>query len=448
MTTRAGGDWFGSYLAQLTLAALAATMFNATRPLMTYRALDLGATPVEIGLIQSSFSLLPAILAIPIGQAVDRLGGSRWMIGAMATLSLGGAVAAFAGGLIILAAAQVVLGVGQIVYLVASQALVANVGPRDGREVRFAWYATVVSLGQLIGPLIPAVIVGGATVAVAGAAVASSGPGPPGSVVAPGAPITAPDSPEAVAFLVAAALPATGVLIALFLPRLARGYDRPARRVEGEPRPGVLSVTGRVLRRAGMPTAMFVSIVAISANDVLAAYLPAHGEEVGLSVALVGVLLSTRAAATLVSRIFMGQLIRWLGRSRLLGLSMLVAAGALAALPFVRAPAALIALMIVLGVSIGFGQPMTIAWVANRSPRSERGTALAVRITGNRLALVVVPTIMGAIAGAAGISAIFVVMGISLAVGAVLAFTAPLDEPPERTDSTPSAVDAPEASIS
>jgi MFS family permease len=365
----------------------------------------------------------------------------------MATLSLGGAVAAFAGGLIILAAAQVVLGVGQIVYLVASQALVANVGPRDGREVRFGWYATVVSLGQLIGPLIPAVIVGGATVAVAGAPVASAGPGPLDSVVAPGAPITPPDSPEAAAFLVAAALPAIGVLVAMLLPRLARGYDRPARRVEGEPRPGVLSVTGRVLRRAGMPTAMFVSIVAISSNDVLAAYLPAHGEEVGLSVGLVGVLLSTRAAATLVSRIFMGPLIRHIGRSRLLGLSMLVAAGALAALPFVRAPVALLGLMIVLGLSIGFGQPMTIAWVANRSPRSERGTALAVRITGNRLALVVVPTIMGAIAGAAGISAIFVVMAVALAVGAALAFTAPLDEPPERTGSTPAAVDAPEASI-
>jgi predicted MFS family arabinose efflux permease len=304
------------------------------------------------------------------------------------------------------------------------------------------------SLGQLVGPLIPAVIIGGATVVAAGSLVASTGSGPMPQAPAPAAPVSAPDSPEAVAFLVAAALPAIGVLVALLLPRLARGYDGPARRSDDERRPGIVAVTSRVLRRAGMPTAMFVSIVAISSNDVLAAYLPAHGEEVGLSVGLVGVLLSTRAAATLVSRIFMGQLIRLLGRSRLLGLSMLVAAGALAALPFVRAPAALIALMVILGLGIGFGQPMTIAWVANRSPRSERGTALGVRITGNRLALVIVPTIMGVIAGAAGIAAIFVVMAIALALGAVLAFGAPLDEPPEeRTGSAPPAMDAPEASI-
>ena len=203
-----------------------------------------------------------------------------------------------------------------------------------------------------------------------------------------------------------------------------------------------MSVAIRVLRRAGMPTAMFVSIVAISTNDVLAAYLPAHGEEVGLSVGLVGLLLSTRAAATLVSRIFMGQLIARLGRARLLGVSMSIAAGAMFALPFIRSPVALVGLMVILGLGVGLGQPMTIAWVANRSHRSERGTALGVRITGNRVALIFVPTIMGTIAGAAGISAIFVVMAIALAIGAALAFGSPLDEPPEPSGPAPEVLEA------
>jgi predicted MFS family arabinose efflux permease len=77
---------------------------------------------------------------------------------------------------------------------------------------------------------------------------------------------------------------------------------------------------------------------------------------------------------------------------------------------------------------------MTIAWVANRSPRSERGTALGVRITGNRVALLVVPTLMGAVAGAAGIAAIFVVVGIALAVGAGVAFRTPFDAPIDGAD--------------
>jgi MFS family permease len=186
-----------------------------------------------------------------------------------------------------------------------------------------------------------------------------------------------------------------------------------------------------------MPSAMFVGITVISTIDLLVAYLPAHGEEAGLSVGLVGVLLSVRAGASLVSRIFMAQLIARLGRSRLLGASMAAASIALMALPFVRSPIALIGVMVVIGLGIGLGQPMTIAWVANRSPRSERGTALGVRITGNRLALLVVPTLMGVIAGAAGIAAIFVVMAVALAVGAGVALRSPFDEVPARVAEVP-----------
>ncbi|HEU0235815.1 MAG TPA: MFS transporter [Candidatus Limnocylindrales bacterium] len=428
MTSARVADWRPGFLAQMAVAGLAVTTIHATRPTITYRALDLGATPVEIGLIQSSFSLLPALLAIAIGRRVDRDGASRYMIGAMAMLTAGGVLAAFAGGLPALALAQLAMGLGQITYLVAGQALVANVGPREGREVRFGHYSTINSIGQLIGPIIPATIIGGAVAASAGLLVAGTSTTPPAA--APGAAAgIAPDHPEGVVFLVAAGLTASGFLLALLLPRLTRGRDRPASPPADGRGPGLLAVTGRVLRRSGMPSAMFVGITVISTIDLLAAYLPAHGEEAGLSVGLIGALLSARAGASLVSRIFMAQLIARLGRSRLLGTSMAFASAAIVALPFVSSPPVLVGLMVVVGLGIGLGQPMTIAWVANRSPRSERGTALGVRITGNRVALLVVPTLMGAVAGAAGIAAIFVVVGVALAVGAGVAFRTPFDAP-------------------
>ena len=423
-------DWRPGFLAQMAVAGLAVTTIHATRPTITYRALDLGATPVEIGLIQSSFSLLPALLAIAIGRRVDRDGASRYMIGAMAVLTAGGVLAAFAGGLPALALAQLAMGLGQITYLVAGQALVANIGPREDREVRFGHYSTVNSIGQLIGPVIPATIIGGAVAASAGLLVAGASTAPTSARPGAGAGIV-PDHPEGIVFLVAAALTASGFFLALLLPRLTRGRDRPGTPPLDGRGPGLLAVTGRVLRRSGMPSAMFVGITVISTIDLLAAYLPAHGEEAGLSVGLVGALLSARAGASLVSRIFMAQLIARLGRSRLLGTSMAFASVAIVGLPFVSAPAVLVGLMVVIGLGIGLGQPMTIAWVANRSPRSERGTALAVRITGNRVALLVVPTLMGAVAGAAGIAAIFVVVGVALAVGAGVAFRTPFDAPIE-----------------
>jgi MFS family permease len=79
---------------------------------------------------------------------------------------------------------------------------------------------------------------------------------------------------------------------------------------------------------------------------------------------------------------------------------------------------------------------MTMAWIANRSPRAERGTALGVRLTGNRSALVIVPILVGAVAGVTGVSLIFWLIAALLGAGAVVGYRAPLDTepPPRRSD--------------
>jgi hypothetical protein len=107
---------------------------------------------------------------------------------------------------------------------------------------------------------------------------------------------------------------------------------------------------------------------------------------------------------------------------------MVMAGGAMAVLPFLTTEAALYVLMILLGLGLGLGQPMTIAWVANRSPRSERALALGVRVTGNRAALLVVPAAMGAIAGASGLAAIWLILAAVLGFGALVARRTPFDE--------------------
>ena len=45
------------------------------RPLISYKALALGATPFEIGLIASSFAVLGLPGAVPVGRLTDRFGG-------------------------------------------------------------------------------------------------------------------------------------------------------------------------------------------------------------------------------------------------------------------------------------------------------------------------------------------------------------------------------------
>lgn len=50
------------------------------------------------------------------------------------------------------------------------------------------------------------------------------------------------------------------------------------------------------------------------------------------------------------------------------------------------------------------------------------------RVTGNRAALLVVPTVMGALAGASGLAAIWVTLAAALGFGALVARRTPFDE--------------------
>jgi MFS family permease len=391
-------DWVRPFLLQLAIAVLVVTALQATRPMVTYRAIALGAGTFEIGLVQSAFSLLPVLTAVALGRWVDRVGEARFIVVAMALFSLGNVVLFFADSLLALAMGLLVMGFGQIINLVAGQAMIANRGPRDRREHRFGWYSTVVSIGQLAGPTIGAALVVGAAL---------------------------DGNAEAPVFVFSAAISGVACLLALFLPHRTPTRQQPA---VGGRAPGLGTAALRVLRRPGMAAAMLVSIVVISAVDVLIAYLPAYGELNGLGVETVGALLSVRAGSSLVSRALMGRMIEVMGREWLIATSMAMAGGGILLLPFVSSEPILFGVMVLIGLGLGLGQPMTIAWVANRSTRSERGLALGVRVTGNRAALLVVPALMGAIAGAGGLTAIWLLMAAFLGFGAVVARRTPFDE--------------------
>jgi MFS family permease len=381
--------------------------------MVTYRALELGAGTLEIGLITSAFSILPVLAAVAVGRWVDRLGETWFLVVAMAMIAGGSLVLATATALPALGVGNAITGFGQIIGLVAGQAMVGNRVPSEQRDDRYAWYSTAASLGQLLGPAVAGALVGGAFI---GAVPETSGGGSAGSAVAP-------------VFLFGMTGGLTACALALTLPRLRPNHGGSA--VDHQAA-GIVASTQRVLRRPGMPSAMVVSISVILAVDVLTAYLPLQGEAHGIPVQTIALMLSVRAGFSLISRLFMVRLIRRLGRERLLFISIGSAALTIAALPFVSSTPFLFVIMAILGLSLGFGQPMTMSWISDRSSESDRALALSIRLTGNRAALLVVPTIMGAIAGVAGVAAIWLVLGSFLAAGANVARRAPFDKSPNR----------------
>jgi MFS family permease len=167
----------------------------------------------------------------------------------------------------------------------------------------------------------------------------------------------------------------------------------------------------QVLSFRSMPQAMAASIATLVAIDLISAFLPAFGEVHSIPVATVGLLLAIRAGASGLSRIIMVGLIRRFGRKEVFIASLAGPAMAVLVMPVFPEPFILGVLMTIVGFGLGFGQPMSIAFVSGAVPSKMRGVALGVRLSGNRAGQVVLPSLVGFVGGAGGVGAVFVALG-------------------------------------
>lgn len=77
------------------------------------------------------------------------------------------------------------------------------------------------------------------------------------------------------------------------------------------------------------------------------------------------------------------------------------------------------ALLAVGGFLLGLGQPLTMTMITTSVPSNWRGSALAVRLTGNRLGQVVLPLLAGVFAAPLGpAAAVWMCCGVLLISGA------------------------------
>jgi MFS family permease len=370
-----------------------------TRPMVSYRAIEIGTGNAGIGLVAASFAVLPLAVAVPVGRWVDASGERR--AGLLGALLLAGSAAAtaWARSLWTLIPLNALFGLGHLLAVVGQQALIANRVADAGHDRAYGRFTVFTSLGQLAGPASAALVAGGGP--------AGSGAAGIGGAAGTGAGLTRALLVGSVFALVAGV--ATAWISGSKAPRA--GTAAPARVVE-------------TLRAPGMWQALVTSMSTLAAIDLVVAYLPAWGEEQGVSVAVVGWLLALRAAASMASRLGMDRLIRMFGRRPLLATNTAVAAAGFAVLPFCDMAAATV-VVAVTGFTLGIGQPLTMSWVASRAASGQRGTALALRLTGNRLGQVAVPAIAGTLAGLASVSGVFVLSAGMLAATAALAGQAP-----------------------
>ena len=361
--------------ALLINVALAQASIYVMRPMITYRALENGATGYQIGLIASIYALVPLVVAVQMGRWVGRIGEVPLLFAGCLSFIVLGISFAFLNNIIAIAAATALAGIAHLSNVAASQAMVASRSPHELQDQNFGYFSFSTSMGHTFGPMLGGIIAG------------SSGVLPRSSTSA----------------FVFASILAFLALVPFFLFKSVKEVR------SQEERDAAGSIKARdVIKRPGIKPAIWTSLAVASTNDVLVVILPLIGTELGISPVVIGAILSIRSAAAMVSRFSLGKLTKRFGSSTVMNFSIGISAVFLFASVYATTAFTLAIVMAIVGFLLGIGQPLTMSIVSKKTPIEERAMAISIRLFGNRLGQFLVPLGAGALAAPFGAGAVFV----------------------------------------
>lgn len=369
------------YLVTL-LTLIAQGVHMGSRMVASLFAIELGANPLLIGVLISTYSAFPLFLAVYSGRLSDRFGARRPMIAGTAVLACGLALPCVWPALPALYGSAALIGIGFIFYNVSAQNLAGALGTPEERTRNFSTLALGYSGGHMFGPLI-----GGYAIDYYGFAAA----------------------------YFAYALAALLALIALLA---NRGFGA-ATRARAEDRKSTLAL----LRNPPLRRAIITSGLVVTGWDLYGFYVPIYGHSIGLPASTIGIILGVFAVASLIVRIALPAFTRRYGVETVLSVAMFSGAAAFLPFPFVTFVPALLALSFAIGLALGCGQPLTLNIVYNRSPPGRSGEVTGLRLTINNVTHIGVPLAAGALGTALGVAPVFWVSGAILAASGRLSRT-------------------------
>jgi len=340
------------------------------RPMVSYRALELGADAALVGLVGSSFAVAPLIFAIVMGKWVDRgRDGTALLVGSSLAMLITVALV-FSESLAFLFIAMPLLGIGHLFAMLGGQTMIAHRSQDKKYERNFGLLTFYASVGHAVGPFVGGVLADRGGVEV--------------------------EENSALAFAIV-----LFVFAALSVIPLARKGA-----VIAQPEQVSGSSVKRVLSVPGYKSAIFVAGSSTAVVDVILIFLPVLGRELGFGSTQIGILLAIRALASMGVRVVLGRISDRYGMKFILNAGAAVTMLGTIALAFISDFLILAIAIAVTGFAMGIGQPATMAWVSRISHPEHRGLAISIRLTSNRFGQVIVPAIAGAIA-VGGIGTVF-----------------------------------------
>lgn len=342
--------------------------------LLPLRAVELGIGIAAVGLLLGVKGVVETFASVPIGSLIDRIGARRAIVlGAGATAALG-LVYAAATSLLVLALAQVALGLVRPLGWVGSQAYVS--GMRRGKDKaadtgRFSFFANG---GQIVAPL----LVG----------------------------VAAQYQGLAAGFVVLAGYCAIFSLLAVFLPRDERAAGSSAESARGGFGDAVMMLRDRPMRAA-----MLLTFTRLWIPSCWTAFFPLILVTNGMPESAAASTVSVMSLTAMVLGLFVGRLARW-GRDFVVtAVALAAGCGGLVVAPFVASlPAAYLSSLMV-GIGQGVSLPMLIVLVRTAAPPGQEATALGLRSSVNQTAAAVAPAVIAFLLGATAATIGFPVAG-------------------------------------
>ncbi len=241
-------------------------------PLVPLFARRLGASTVDVGMINAGFMLAAAVLALPLGLMSDRLGRKRLILAGMGISCLTSLFLLVARTPLHIGLIYLFAGVGLACFSPAMMSHVGDSSPPNFLGRAYGWYTSALYLGMALGPGL-------------GGAVATKGFG--------------------AAFAVSAAMIGAGVIVAWF---------RVGSQVPPTPRPAASS-TGtlradfrEVVRIPAVVACWVATFFSTYAWGSLFAFFPLYARDSGISIAQTGLIFTTQAGVNALCRIPIGNL--------------------------------------------------------------------------------------------------------------------------------------------
>lgn len=356
---------------------------TAVIPLIPLLATARGASPALVGAVAASTAVLPLLLGVWAGVGSDVFGARRMVQTGILLYAAGAVSIATAPTVSLIMAGAALWGLANNIVFIACQTSVAQASTPEHRDRNYGAFAFWQSVGQLLGPL------GGGFLAERYSLPA--------------------------AFYASAAL---GISAFLFASRISIAGSVSANDVSGRffQAHAVYRAAWGLTRRGEVRFILWIAFLIIFAWSIKSSFFPLYLQAVGLPKSEIGLIFSCMGGGSMAIRPLLGALTDRFGRRPVLlgaaGLGMV----AIGVVPLLREfwPLALAATAA--GVAWGITQPLTMSLMAGNVQPHERGLALSLRISGNRLAEVVSPIAFGTLVTLTGLGGAFAVAAVALMV--------------------------------